>query len=142
MKTRRKSYQEKSPLQRQRKEKIGGNSTSRKNVSTSTPSTIETNLTEIYENVKSVPNFTSKIQDFLRKNQTSSVHKQVRKKFPRRRIICYYPYDIIMSDLIDYNHSKMPYANGGYKYIMVFVDCFSKKAWAEPLKKKDGLLEP
>ena len=43
-----------------------------------------------------------------------------------------------MSDLIDYNHSKMPHANGGYKYIMVFVDCFSKKAWTEPLKKKDG----
>ena len=44
-----------------------------------------------------------------------------------------------MSDLIDYNHSKMPHANGGYRYIMVFVCCFSKMAWAAPLKKKDGL---
>ena len=44
-----------------------------------------------------------------------------------------------MSDLIDYNHSKMPHANGGFRYIMVFIDCFSKMAWVEPLKRKDGL---
>ena len=72
-------------------------------------------------------------------NPTSSLHRQVRKRFERRKIITYFPYDIIMSDLIDYNHSKMPHANGGYRYIMVFIDCFSKVAWAEPMKRKDGM---
>jgi transposase InsO family protein len=97
------------------------------------------NLNEIYHNVKSIPNYSSKIKDFLRTNITSSLHRQVRKKFPRRRIIVHFPFQIIMSDLIDYSHAPLPFHNSGFRYIMVCIDCFSKFAWAEPLKRKDGL---
>ena len=33
----------------------------------------------------------------------------------------------------------MPHNNNGFRYIMVCICCFSKFAWAEPLKRKDGL---
>ena len=103
------------------------------------PPVNDINLTEIYENVKSIPNYSSKIKDFLRHNITSSIHKQVRRKFPRRRIVVHYPLEIVMSDLIDFSHNKMPFVNNGYRYIMVVIDCFSKMAWAEPMKRKGGL---
>jgi transposase InsO family protein len=44
-----------------------------------------------------------------------------------------------MSDLIDYSHAPLPFHNNGFRYIMVCIDSFSKCAWAEPLKRKDGL---
>ena len=107
--------------------------------SNSTKNSLQDQLEKIYTDVKSVPNYSSKITDFLRQNQTSSVHKRVRNYFPRRKVLAYYPYEIIMSDLIDFNLPGMPGANRGYRYIMVFVCSFSKMAWAEPLKRKDGL---
>lgn len=97
------------------------------------------NLDKIYHEVRSVPNFSSKIDKFLKQNPTSSLHKNVRHYFPRRSVLAYYPYEIIMSDLIDFNLPGMPGANKNYRYIMVFVCVFSKMAWAEPLKRKDGL---
>ena len=97
------------------------------------------NLDKIYHEVRSVPNFSSKIDKFLKQNPTSSLHKNVRHYFPRRSVLAYYPYEIIMSDLIDFNLPGMPAANKNYRYIMVFVCVFSKMAWAEPLKRKDGL---
>ena len=103
------------------------------------PNGINENLNQIYHNVRSTPSYSRKIVEFLRNNPTSSLHKQVRKNFPTRRIVVHYPYQTIMSDLIDYSHHKMPFANNGYRYIMVFVCCFSKMAWAEPLKRKTGI---
>ena len=96
-------------------------------------------MEEVYTNVKSTPNYSSKIRDFLRQNVTSSLHRQVRKRFPTRRIVVHYPYQIVMSDLIDYSHNKMPYKNNGFRYIMIFICCFSKLAWAEPMRRKTGL---
>ena len=95
---------------------------------------LKTNLEEIYQNIKSVPAFTSKIRDFLRENETSSVFRQVRHKFPRRRIVAHFPLQIVMSDTINYRNIAGP-KNKGFKYIMVVVDVFSKFAWAEPMKR-------
>ena len=95
---------------------------------------LRTNLEEIYQNIKSVPAFTSKIRDFLRENETSSVFRQVRHKFPRRRIVAHFPFQIVMSDTINYRNIAGP-KNKGFKYIMVVVDVFSKFAWAEPMKR-------
>ena len=95
--------------------------------------------TNVNNHAKTISQTNSRKDRSARFQEASSLHRQVRKRFKRRKVITYFPYDIIMSDLIDYNHSKMPHANGGYRYIMVFVDAFSKVAWAEPLKRKDGI---
>ena len=139
MRTRRENYRENSrsinpnqrnqqnlPKESQNQSSLGGNLP-------------QSDLNQIYNNVKSIPNYSSKIADFSRTNVTSSVHRQVRKKFPTRRIVSYFPFQITMSDLIDYSHSPMPFNNNGFRYIMIFICCFTKFAWAEPLKRKDGL---
>ena len=59
-------------------------------------------LKEIYNNVRSTPGYSSKIRKFLQQNESSSVFRQVRHKFPRRRIIARYPFQMIMSDTINY----------------------------------------
>ena len=77
----------------------------------------------------------SDIKD-LRKNKTYSLHGPRRKKFPRRKLIVYYPGQIIQMDLVDMQ--KISSKNSNYKYILMMIDCFSKKLWAEPLKSKRG----
>ena len=145
MKTRRSSYaptrNDAEQLQKRkpgRPKKKRGNISERENREPDI-NTQNENLNQIYHNIKSTPSYSRKIIEFLRQNPTSSLHKQVRKKFPTRRIVVYFPYQTIMSDLIDYSHHKMPFANNGYRYIMVFVCCFSKMAWAEPLRRKTGI---
>ena len=80
--------------------------------------------------------FSSKIARYLRKNETHSLHKPVRKKFKRRRIITHYPGQIVQMDLIDMQ--KFYGSNSFYKYILVVLDLFSKKVWLRALKTKEG----
>ena len=95
-------------------------------------------LERIYTNIKSVPNFSAKIKEFLMQNEIHSKHRRiVKKKFPTRRIITHHPFQIWMGDLIEYTQVGYSRANRGYKYILVLVDCFSKKAYTEPIKRKN-----
>lgn len=90
-------------------------------------------LNELYTNTRSIPSYSSKIHDFLRQNSTSSLFRQVRHKFKRRRIRAFYPFQMMMSDTINYRNYAKP-INKGYKYIMVLIDVFSKRAWTAPMK--------
>ena len=92
-----------------------------------------TQLNEIYSNIKSVPSYSSKIRDFLKSNVTSSLFRQVRHKYPRRRIRSYYRFQLMMSDTINFRN----YANSNknFKYIMVLIDVFSKMAYVAPMKR-------
>ncbi len=96
-------------------------------------------ISRLYNNVKSAPSYSSKIAEFLRQNETSSLHKRIRRKFKRRKTITYYPYDICMADLAFYNEPSYVRANGGVKYILVFIDVFSKMCFVEPMKNKLGM---
>ena len=111
------------------------------NLETSTQDTtrnIESDLEKIYSQIRSSPSFSAKIADFLRKNDVHSKHRRiVKKKFPRRRIIVHFPYQIFMGDLIEYTQSDFRHANSNFGYILVIIDCFTKKAYARPVKKKN-----
>ena len=80
--------------------------------------------------------FSSKIAKYLRKNETHSLHKPVRRHFKRRRIITHYPGQIVQMDLIDMQQYYG--SNSGYKYILVVLDLFSKQIWLRALKSKEG----
>ena len=80
--------------------------------------------------------FSSKIKRYLRHNVVHSLHKPVRKKFKRRRIITKYSGQIIQMDLVDMQ--KFSGSNSNYNYILVVIDLFSKMIWLRPLKTKEG----
>ena len=89
--------------------------------------------------MKSIPNYSSKILDFLRTHETSSVHKRIIRKFRRRKTISYFPYDLCMADLAFFNGAGMARANNGFKYVLVFIDVFSKMCYVEPMKDKQAM---
>ena len=67
--------------------------------------------------------------------ETQNLFKQTRHHFKRRKIRCFYPFEIIFSDSIVYRQYSNK--NSGYKYIIVVVDCFTKMAYGEAVKKLD-----
>ena len=93
-------------------------------------------LEKLYTDIKSAPSYSAKINEFLRDNHVHSVHRRiVKKKFPRRKIIARFPFDIWMGDLIEY--PKYKYNNRQYVYILVLIDCFTKKVYAAPMRSKN-----
>jgi hypothetical protein len=64
----------------------------------------------------------------------NEIHKNARVNFPRRSVILRDIDDLWQADLIDMQ--ALSRFNSGYKYILVVIDCFSKYAWAFPLKQK------
>lgn len=64
----------------------------------------------------------------------NEICKSARVNYPRRNVILKDIDDLWQADLIDMQ--AMSRVNGGYKYILAVIDCFSKFAWACGLKKK------
>jgi len=53
--------------------------------------------------------------------------------------MAYYPYDVCMADVAFYNSPDYVKANNGYKYILVFIDVFTKMCYVEVLRNKTAL---
>ena len=93
-------------------------------------------LEKLYKDVTSAPSYSAKIAEFLRQHDTHGVYRRiVKKKFPRRKVIARFPYEIFMADLMEYPQYK--HANNGYCYILIMIDCFTKMLYAVPMKKKN-----
>ena len=77
------------------------------------------------------------IKNWLRTQNTYSLHKPMRKKFPTRKYYSSGLNVLWQMDLME----MIPYAriNKGYKYILTCIDVFSRFARAQPLKSKNGL---
>ena len=76
------------------------------------------------------------IKDWLSTQETYSMHKPRRKKFPRDRIVVQsldQQWEIDLSDL-----SSISKENKGYRYLFCCIDVLSKYAWVLPLKNKTG----
>ena len=94
-------------------------------------------LEKLYTDTKSAPSYSAKINEFLRQNNVHSIHRRIIKKnFPRRKIIARFPFDIFMADLIEYPNLK--FQNNRYVYILILIDCFTKKVWAMAMKEKSA----
>lgn len=68
----------------------------------------------------------------LFKSKAYTQHVQPKRVFKRRKIIVAGLDVLWQADLIDVQ--KYKYQNSHYKYIMTVIDCFSRYAWALPIK--------
>ena len=99
--------------------------------------TLKDALDKLYEDIESAPSYSAKIEKYLRNNIVHSRHRRIIKKvFPRRRIISRFPFDIFMADLIEY--PKLKFQNNQYVFILVLIDCFTRKIWLAPMKRKNA----
>ena len=97
--------------------------------------TLKDALDKLYEDIESAPSFSAKIEAYLRNNAVHSRHRRiVKKKFPRRKIIARFPFEIFMADLLEYPQYK--HVNRNYVFALIIIDCFTKKIWAVPMKRK------
>ena len=76
------------------------------------------------------------VTKWLKTEDAYTLHRPVRKKFLRRVTITPGSNFQMQEDLIDFSWLKK--WNGGFKYILVLVDVFSKVAHAIFLKKKSS----
>jgi len=76
------------------------------------------------------------VKNWLSSQPVHTLHKQARKKFPRRKVHATGENKIWQCDLADFAMLKS--SNNNYKYILCCIDVFSRKAYVEPLKNKNG----
>lgn len=74
--------------------------------------------------------------DPVKRGIVEELHKQARKRFPRRHVYVKGLDDLWQIDLVDMQkHSRV---NRGHKYILTVIDVLSKFAWAVPVRSKSG----
>jgi hypothetical protein len=73
-------------------------------------------------------------REWLRGQETYTLHKPVRRKFQRRKTFTVGIDHLWQIDLVDL--SSISRYNRGYKFILTCIDCFSRFAWAVPIKSK------
>lgn len=73
----------------------------------------------------------------VKRDIACELHRPARKNFSRRAVNVYGKNDLWQADLME----MIPYSrqNKGFKYILCVIDCFTKFAWALPLKSKTGI---
>ena len=119
------------------------------------PKDLQTRLQEIYYNAKHPASFSgvealyravkddgkipvsrTMVRKWLENQLTYTLHKPIRKRFPRGRVLVSGMDWQWESDLVDL--SKLSRYNNGYKWLLTTIDVLSKYAWVVPMKDKTG----
>lgn len=79
---------------------------------------------------------TKDVGQWLSEQDAYTLHKPIRRKFPRRRVIVGGIDHQWQADLVDV--SKLAKQNKGTKFLLTCIDVFSKYAWVVPLTDKTG----
>ena len=77
-----------------------------------------------------------RVIDFLKQNETYTLHKPIGRKFSRNTTIVGDIDKQWQADLADV--SSLSRNNNGTTFLLTVIDCFSKYGWVVPLKKKDA----
>ena len=76
------------------------------------------------------------IKAWLQKQETYTLHRQVRRNHPRSRVIVSGVGKQADADLMDM--TQLSTYNDGYKYVLLLIDVFSRYVWTVPIKSKTG----
>lgn len=76
------------------------------------------------------------VRDWLLRQDAYTLHKPVRKRFPRNPYTVNNIDDVWELDLVDL--ATLSQHNDGYKYLLNAIDTFSKYAYSQPLRSKTG----
>ena len=93
----------------------------------------------LYADVKKEGKFNitrNQIKEWLMKQDTYTLHKAIRRRFRRNRVMVGGIDQQWQLDLADIQ--SMQKFNDGYRYLLVCIDVFSKYAWFVPLRNKTG----
>lgn len=77
-----------------------------------------------------------KVEDWASSQDTYTLFKPKRKKYPRNYYLVTHINDLWESDLVDLQ--KLKNDNNGVKFLLTTIDVFSKKAYVIPLKDKSA----
>ncbi len=78
----------------------------------------------------------NKIKNWLNAQNTYTLHRPIRRKFPRLHYTVTNIDDVWEADLVELRSLKT--YNDGISYLLVVIDVLSKFAWVEPLKDKSA----
>ena len=77
------------------------------------------------------------VKDFLESQDAYTLHKPIRRKFPRRKTISLGIDRIWQMDLADL--SNISRDNDNFNFILTYIDCYSRYAFTVPVKNKSAL---
>ena len=75
-------------------------------------------------------------QDFLKTQDSYTLHKPVVRKFRRRKYVVKGLNDLVQMDLADV--SSLSRWNGGVKFLLIWIDCYSRFLRVVPIKNKQA----
>ena len=76
------------------------------------------------------------IKEFLQSKRAYTLHRPARKRYPMKKVVVGGVNIQLQIDLVDM--IQWAKANDNHRYILLAVDCFSRFAYAQPLKTKHG----
>ena len=76
------------------------------------------------------------VKQWLSEQDTYTLHKPVRYRFRRRRVVVVGINHQWQADLVDM--SRLKRYNDNHTFLLTVIDVFSKKAWSIPLKNKSA----
>ena len=78
------------------------------------------------------------IRLWLQEKRPYTLHRPARKNYPMKQVIVGGVNIQLQADLVDMQ--QLASENDGFRYILLAIDCFSRFAYARPLKTKQGNL--
>ena len=97
-------------------------------------------LDKLYRVIKKEGRFRisrKQLKKWLASQETYTLHRPVKRKYSRRRVIANGPFHQADADLADM--SLLSRYNDGYKYFLLVIDIFTKKVWTHPLENKTAV---
>jgi hypothetical protein len=79
----------------------------------------------------------NEVEKWLSGQEAYSKMKQVNRKFSRNHIVCYKRNELLQADLMDVRN--LAKHNNNIQYILIVIDCLSRRSYVYPLKNKTGV---